>query len=72
MFSALKALDQYLSTFRRQTGILVDVHSVPLLITDGLQLQLFRMGPNEQPGENSHLVKRTGNGKSPIAEFPFD
>lgn len=44
MFLAFKATDQYLSTFRCQTGILVDFHSVPLLITDGFVTSAFQNG----------------------------
>ena len=44
-----------LSTKRRQTGIVMDVHPVLRGITEASQLQLPRTEPDEQPIESSHL-----------------
>src|SRR5215207_9676739 len=46
-----------LSTKRRQTGILVDVHPVLQGITEASQLQLPNPGPDEQPNESSQLER---------------
>ena len=45
-----------LSTMRRQTGILMDVHPVLRGIAEASQLQLPRSGPDGQPIESSHLA----------------
>ena len=47
--------DHLLSTFGRQAGIVVGVHSVPRCEVGVSQLQLPRSGPNGQPPECSHL-----------------
>src|SRR5215217_4015686 len=44
-----------LSTERRQTGILMDVHPVLRGIAEASLLQLPRLGPDGQPIESSHL-----------------
>src|SRR5215211_4477454 len=44
-----------LSTERRQTGILMDVHPVLRGIAEASQLQLPRLGPDGQPIESSQL-----------------
>jgi hypothetical protein len=50
------AIDDSLSTDRRQSGILVNVHPVLLWNTEALQLQSPRSGPGRQPNESSQLV----------------
>src|SRR5215204_3779583 len=45
-----------LSTKRRQTGIVMDVHPVLRGITEASQLQVPRAEPDEQPIESSHLA----------------
>src|SRR5262249_12848140 len=52
---ALNPSSNQLSTIRRQTGILVDVHPVLRGITEASQLQLPRSGPDGQPTESPHL-----------------
>jgi hypothetical protein len=52
---ALDLHDDSLSTDRRQSGILVNVHPVLLWNTEALQLQSPRSGPSGQPNESSHL-----------------
>jgi hypothetical protein len=47
--------DDSLSTDRRQSGILVNVHPVLLWNTEALQLP--SPGPGEQPNESSHLER---------------
>ncbi len=51
----VQTLTHVLSTFGREAGILLDVHSVPRSEVGVLQLQLLRSGPNGQPPESSHL-----------------
>lgn len=51
--------DHGLSTFGRETGILVDVHSVLPRIAEVLQPQSLRPGSNGQPPETSHLAAET-------------
>jgi hypothetical protein len=46
-----------LSTKRRQTGIVMDVHPVLRGITEASQLQLPRPEPDEQPIESSQLER---------------
>src|SRR3954471_8063583 len=46
-----------LSTKRRQTGIVMDVHPVLRGITEASQLQLPRTEPDEQPIESSQLER---------------
>src|SRR5260370_10551188 len=46
-----------LSTFRRQPGILVSVHSALQRITEVWQHQSSWSGPNGQPPESSHLER---------------
>src|SRR5215212_4509370 len=53
-----------LSTERRQTGILMDVHPVLRGIAEASQLQLPRLGPDGQPIESSHLAQDSPSGKS--------
>ena len=52
---ALDLPNNQLSTVRRQTGILMDVHPVLRGIAEASQLQLPRSGPDGQPTESSHL-----------------
>src|ERR1700676_3722493 len=52
---ALNLHDDSLSTDRRQSGILVNVHPVLLWNTEVLQLQSPRSGPGGQPNESPQL-----------------
>ena len=50
--------DHLLSTFGREAGIVVGVHSVPRRIVAVWRHQRSRSGPNGQPPESSQLVRQ--------------